>query len=335
MFHSTSQYFTAYPYVKTLGSGIRCIQNKASGEQDGDTGTLTDCNGNIYPWVVIGNYRWMAENLRATHYKWSLYGTLYNWYAVNNADELVSSTSEWRIPTRQEWIDLFTYVNNNVSPIETGAVNHLKSRRQVSSPLGGIYSTNVHPRWDSDTTLYGRDTIGFEAYPGGFRDHLGVYSLVGQSGYWWSITDSGDSARRIRLLSNSNSYGDSLANKKAAFSVRLIRNATTQEQAYSDGTQLSDYTGNDGTKYKTIKIGTRAWTAENLRETKYVDGSVIPLLIENSDWANDTQGARCTYPIEGNIIPEVTLSSEWDVQEEGARCAYNNDHYYVYPPLKQ
>lgn len=38
-------------------------------EQDGDTGTLSDIDGNTYKWVVIGNYRWMAENLRTTKYK--------------------------------------------------------------------------------------------------------------------------------------------------------------------------------------------------------------------------------------------------------------------------
>jgi len=51
------------------GLSIRCIQDKAAGESDGDTGTLTDIDGNIYKWVVIGNHRWMAENLRVTHYR--------------------------------------------------------------------------------------------------------------------------------------------------------------------------------------------------------------------------------------------------------------------------
>ena len=38
-------------------------------EPDGTTGILTDIEDNIYKWVVIGGYRWMAENLRTTKYK--------------------------------------------------------------------------------------------------------------------------------------------------------------------------------------------------------------------------------------------------------------------------
>ena len=51
---------------KRYGLSVRCIQVKPPGEADGTTGTLTDIDGNIYTWVTIGNYRWMAENLRTT-----------------------------------------------------------------------------------------------------------------------------------------------------------------------------------------------------------------------------------------------------------------------------
>ena len=51
------------------GTSVRCVQDKAPDESDGDTGTLTDVEGNIYKWVVIGDYRWMAENLRTTKYR--------------------------------------------------------------------------------------------------------------------------------------------------------------------------------------------------------------------------------------------------------------------------
>ena len=58
---------SVYTYsYKATGMNIRCVQAKAGGESDGNSGTLTDIDGNVYEWVVIGDYRWMAENLRTT-----------------------------------------------------------------------------------------------------------------------------------------------------------------------------------------------------------------------------------------------------------------------------
>ena len=66
---STTHNFNFPIMLQNYGCSLRCIQDKASGETDGDTGTLTDVEGNIYKWVVIGDYRWMAENLRTTKYR--------------------------------------------------------------------------------------------------------------------------------------------------------------------------------------------------------------------------------------------------------------------------
>ena len=51
----------------------------------------------------------------------------------------------------------------------------------------------------------------------------------------------------------------------------------------------------DGNVYATITIGTQEWMAENLRTSKYNDGSNIPHVSDNTSWENLTTGAYCWY----------------------------------------
>lgn len=51
----------------------------------------------------------------------------------------------------------------------------------------------------------------------------------------------------------------------------------------------------DGNVYKTVKIGDQVWTAENLRTTKYNDGSAIPHITDNAAWESDTSEGYCFY----------------------------------------
>ena len=51
----------------------------------------------------------------------------------------------------------------------------------------------------------------------------------------------------------------------------------------------------DGNVYHEVTIGTQTWMVENLKTTKYNDGTAIPWITNNSEWAASDTPARCWY----------------------------------------
>lgn len=77
----------------------------------------------------------------------------------------------------------------------------------------------------------------------------------------------------------------------------------------------------DGNIYQTVAIGEQIWMAENLRTTRYSDGTAIPHIIDGTTWDGLMTGAYCWY--ENNTsydVPYGKLYNSYAVQNTGKIC---------------
>jgi len=171
-------------------------------------GTVSDIDGNTYKTVQIGTQLWMAENLRTTKYqngtpipnvtdnaKWkklttgawcyynndaannTLYGKLYNWYAVKNTNRLCPKG--WHVPTNAEWNKLLKF-------LEPSADTTLCCNNQAGNKM----KTKGIQYWQSPNQK-ATNSSGFSGLPGGARNLNGsTFNYMGQTGYWWSETET-------------------------------------------------------------------------------------------------------------------------------------------------
>ena len=215
------------------------------------------------------------------------YGKLYTWAAATDGTLITGMT----IGTDSEWTTLNNYINSNynVSPNDFGIGNHLKHPRKNGTPvLSSEYNTSTHPRWDSDSTHYGRDTVKFGGLPGG--SYTGSFGYIGSNGYWWSSTERSSSIAWFRVMDYS--YGGVTRyylSKGFGFSVRCLRTATSGEQSsYNDGDVIEQVTDYDDNIYDCIRIGTQVWTKQNIAATKYTNGHSISGVYDYNNDSDNT-----------------------------------------------
>jgi uncharacterized protein (TIGR02145 family) len=72
-------------------------------------------------------------------------------------------------------------------------------------------------------------------------------------------------------------------------------NINVEDAAQTIGKPGPNITDSEGNSYKTVTIGTQQWMAENLKVSKYSDGTSIPNITDNTQWSNLTTGAWSFY----------------------------------------
>jgi uncharacterized protein (TIGR02145 family) len=75
--------------------------------------------------------------------------------------------------------------------------------------------------------------------------------------------------------------------------------SVTDEIVFNPGVTYGSLSDVDGNTYKTIEIGGQTWMAENLRTTKYNDGTAIPNVTGQDEWSKLKTGAYCWWANDG------------------------------------
>ena len=129
-----------------------------------------------------------------------------------------------------------------------------------------------------------------------------------------SVTDHGLcwSTNQNPTLSDSKTINAAGTGSWVSTMARLTPGATYHVRAFatnSDGTAYGNdvtvvllkngteapVTDVEGNVYKTVRLGTQVWMAENLRVTKFQNGSPIPNIEDSASWANSASAGYCWF----------------------------------------
>jgi len=86
---------------------------------------------------------------------------------------------------------------------------------------------------------------------------------------------------------------------------------------FTCGTSTVTY---DGVTYNTVQIGNQCWFKENLRTTKYNDGTSITNITNASTWKSTTTGAYCCYDNSSSNCSTYGALYNWYAVNTGKLC---------------
>ena len=218
-------------------------------------GTLTDeRDGKTYKTVVIGKQTWMAENLNfETRFSYcyenkdencAKYGRLYKWEFAMEA-----CPAGWGVPSLEEFQVLVATVGG-----QTMAGKVLKSAEGWKD--GGN----------------GSDEYGFAALPAGFVSDDTTFHNEGEYAQFWSTSGTTKMYQLEFFFDRDSSYLFGIY-REYGLSVRCLKGAGAANEVKAtpcktDSTDTCEYGSvkddRDGQTYKTVKIASQWWMAQNL-----------------------------------------------------------------------
>ena len=200
----------------------------------GNCGSFVDeRDSKRYSTTTIGSQTWMAENLNyesdSISYCYNdiqancdIFGRLYTWNIAMDG-EISSNTSPsnvqgicpvgWHLPSDDEWESLAEYIVEKTGLDTKNDDDWTEIGVKIKSD--SVWSKEGH----------GSDEFGFAGLPAGDRASDGSFYNIGNSGSWWSSTESFASDAYLRHLWYDHDYFYSYQlSKSIGYSVRCVKN---------------------------------------------------------------------------------------------------------------
>ena len=257
----------------------------------------------------------------------------------------------WHLPNYDEWATLIVAVDGSIREYNK------------SNTAGGKLKSTTN-NWNSAWNGGGNETdvYGFSALPAGFREYGGNFEFEGDNAFFWSSTERNrDYAWYMDLHSNNNANLN-YDLKQSGFSVRCVKDEVSEQMSSSSvtsknvirsssdsETRLSSSSVSvayvkpstvvkgtltderDGKTYKTVKIGTQTWMAENLNYAytgvPFIVGDYIS---DSTSWCYDNDPANCAKY--GRLYTwSAVMDSVGTWSENGKGCGYKTTCSATYP----
>ncbi len=199
--------------------------------------------------------------------------------------------------------------NNNTSfqlTIENLSPNNTYYIRAYAKNKNGYgYSPTISTRTLGEETAVSIDRISniglTTATLNGSISEIPNFSIT-QTGFCWSIYENPTIDNSEKAVSSNPSVGAISSNitNLSPGTTYYVRAFSYDNSEAIYGIQKSfktedSFTDIDGNSYKAIKIGDQVWMTENLKTSKYRDGTPIPYITTSASWSTATTGGYCDY----------------------------------------
>ncbi|MBQ4441160.1 MAG: fibrobacter succinogenes major paralogous domain-containing protein [Bacteroidales bacterium] len=229
----------------------------ASSFAQGDCGTVTDRDGNVYQTVQLGSQCWMRENLRVTHFPdgrplklgaetssteffyyypngdstlVSRYGLLYSWNTCltgKKPTEAVPSGIQslcpdgWHLPSNFEWMNLEDFLGYKEEHRCGSDVNNVA--KAMASHEDWVYNSfSPAPECSIADGSKANNSSGMDVLPAGNFFH--TFDGFGVDAGFWTASDGSDVTAPIHHFYVTNATVEiNCTPKEAAYSVRCIK----------------------------------------------------------------------------------------------------------------